>query len=73
VNEPNTVKLVCDATGNPQPEITWKNNGKTVGTGNPYIIPKIMRSDNGQCYMCKASNGMGQDKNASVCLNVQRK
>jgi hypothetical protein len=73
VNKPNTVKLFCNATGNPQPEITWTNIDETVGTGNPYIIPNIMRSDNGQRYICKASNGIGQDKNASMCLNVQCK
>jgi hypothetical protein len=71
--EPNTYELFCNATGNPQPEITWTNNGEAVGTGSPYIIPNITRDDNGKCYICKASNGIGQDKNASVYLNVHRK
>lgn len=66
------VSLVCNASGYPVPNITWKMDGVVIGVGRTFNITRA-RKDDSSCYTCTADNGIGHSKNASVCLKVQCK
>lgn len=41
VNERTDVELKCEATGRPEPSITWLKNGKPVETNDYFVVGKI--------------------------------
>ena len=65
------VKFICNATGNPTPNITWTKDGKIVESG-AIISFLTNRNDSGQ-YWCTADNGLDLSVNASANLEVQCK
>jgi roundabout axon guidance receptor 2 len=65
--EDSTVKLDCNATGDPKPTIEWYKNGASMGIESggrmteeesALVIFETYRSDEG-FYMCKAKNKFG--------------
>ena len=69
VTEGAITTLLCEATGNPTPKITWIKDGKTVGEGETLSI-EANRTDSGK-YLCSAENGLKSIVNASANLDVQ--
>ena len=78
----DNVTLFCNATGNPEPSISWTIDGLTVNTTlHPRII---LTSDNKQLtvrnvsrtvfsheYRCQANNSVGTITSDAASLNVQ--
>jgi Immunoglobulin I-set domain len=61
----DTVTLRCDATGKPEPNITWTINGKEVARSLRYTHEKYtfviddLTADDAGAYNCKVCNSMG--------------
>ena len=55
------VILFCNATGNPQPNITWTKHGNNsvLSTSDTLNLTRLMRGDNGAVYKCKMENVVG--------------
>ena len=69
--EGNGVVLFCNATGNPQPNITWTKQGnKTVlSTSVNLNLVNLTREDNGAVYKCKVQNSLGSaEVNATITV-----
>jgi len=63
-------RLVCNATGDPPPLITWQRNGVRIETGMRYVVEKdalnvkqVKVADSG-IYVCTATNEAGTDQQA---------
>ncbi|XP_078379808.1 hemicentin-1-like isoform X8 [Oculina patagonica] len=71
VLEGNNLTLHCNATGNPTPNITWTKDGSStvLHQGERYSIVNIQRQAAGD-YKCTAWNGLGEQKNATVTVDV---
>ena len=72
VNETNPVVLSCDASGFPEPSLTWTKDGQVVSQSEQLNIQRSDRSDTGM-YVCTARNGVGQDLTARAYVTVQCK
>ena len=61
VVEGNGAILFCNATGNPQPNITWTKQGNSsdLFTSGTLNLSKLTREDNGAVYQCTATNSIG--------------
>ena len=71
VVEGNGVILFCNATGNPQPNITWTKHGNNslISTFETLNLTRLMRGDNGAVYKCKVENVVGSaEANAIVTM-----
>ncbi len=73
--------LSCNATGNPEPTISWTRNGSPINTiDNSRIsfsafkkrltIRNMSRTDSGE-YRCVATNSLGNDTSNAATLDVQ--
>ena len=71
VKESEDSVFLCNATGNPFPNIPWKKNGKTVAHGDTLSV-SANRNHSGK-YWCLAENGLGLVINTSASLDVQCK
>lgn len=71
VIESENVTFYCNATGNPNPNIKWIKDGKTVELGDMLVI-EANRNRSGK-YLCLAENGLNATVNASANLEVQCK
>ena len=71
VVEGNGAILFCNATGNPQPNITWTKQGNSseLSTSETLNLTKLTREDNGAVYQCTAANYIGS-RQASVKVTV---
>ena len=68
------VVLKCEATGDPQPSVTWSKDGKTSipraqfrNNGHILVIQEVASSDGG-IYECRASNIFGQRRTATAVI-----
>lgn len=65
----NRVRMVCEVSGVPVPQITWERDGVEVQRGGKfYTIDTAGQGDNGN-YSCIASNSAGEVK-ATSQLNI---
>ena len=70
------MQLICNASGRPEPNITW-TKGKPGNQGNTGVVEKgkvlsitnINRNNAGE-YTCTAYNGFGKPENQTVYVNV---
>ena len=76
VLEGDSLNLTCEATGQPEPNMTWtkekpgkQGNTVVVQEGKVLTITNIKRTDAGN-YTCTAYNGFGKPKNRTVYVNV---
>ena len=71
VTEGNNATLLCDATGNPAPHITWirQTTGDVLSTNGRLVVSSVARSEAGD-YVCHASNGVGSNSSRTCNLNV---
>lgn len=81
VHEGSTIQLTCNATGVPQPEISWfrklrysrVESKDVIGTpGEILVIHNITRYCDG-IYECIASNGVGNDVSKEINVEVHFK
>lgn len=78
VNESNTAALLCSATGNPAPQVSWSRvNGllpsnRTNETAVGVMQIDHVRSEDAGMYKCVASNLLGSDEKIAY-LVVQSK
>ena len=71
VVEGNNLNLFCNATGNPQPDITWTKEGKSsvLSTSETLALTNLSSEDNGAVYICKVNNSLGFDEaNATISV-----
>ncbi|XP_022085366.1 hemicentin-1-like isoform X2 [Acanthaster planci] len=67
------LELVCEAQGNPPPQITWYINGTqtvsppTVNGRSTYVIDSISKDDEGT-YKCSAENTLGNRAASAVVI-----
>ena len=61
VVEGNGTTLFCNATGNPQPIITWTKQGSNAvfPSSDTLTLTNLIREDNGAVYKCRAQNNVG--------------
>lgn len=75
VRRGSTVKLSCNATGFPPPEIVWQReyqmlpSGEKERSGSSLILQNASRLDSGT-YICAASNGVETTVDAKIKLRV---
>ena len=72
VNESDNLRLFCNATGYPTPQITWFMIADTLvplTVGTALNVTNMSRTDSG-VYKCRASNGIGTDAFASANVTV---
>ena len=59
--EGSNLTVFCDASGNPQPDITWTKEGysSVLSTSETLHLTNLRGEDNGAVYRCKAINSLG--------------
>lgn len=62
------ITLECNSTGNPEPDVWWSFNNKTISTGRRHILnSEGATSTRAGVYTCSAKNYIGRmDKNFVV-------
>ncbi|XP_048588908.1 hemicentin-1 [Nematostella vectensis] len=63
-----TVRLTCQATGNPAPDVYWTKDRRRIGGSNTLELKAS--ADNMGVYECVAANGAAPDAKASVTLEL---
>ena len=72
VNTSTPLFLRCDASGFPEPQITWEKSGIILSHTKQLNISSSNRNDAGE-YVCIASNGGRQEKRVRAYVTVQCK
>ena len=69
--EGNGATLFCNATCNPQPNITWtkQGNNSVLSSSETLTLTNLRRGDNGTGYICKVQNSLGSDE-ATTTITV---
>ena len=71
VKEGFGVTLVCNASGNPRPKITWTKQGSNtvLSTAETLSLNNLVREDDGSVYICNMQNNLGsQQANATIAM-----
>ena len=75
-NEADDVKLFCNATGNPRPNITWTflngSNSRTIQSEETLVLSNVTRNQAGT-YKCTADNGIMVPSVASAQVAINCK
>lgn len=58
--EDSNIKLECNSTGNPEPEVWWSFNNKNISTGRRHINIERASSTDAGVYTCSATNKFGR-------------
>ena len=68
VVEGNGVILFCNATGNPQPNVTWMKlgNSSVLSTSETLNLTRLLRGDNGALYRCRVENDEGSAETTAM-------
>ena len=73
VNETDDVKLFCNSTGKPRPNITWTflkdSDARIIKNGETLTLSEVRRNQAGS-YRCVAANDVMSPKTADVHLTV---
>lgn len=70
LKEGETANLTCNATGYPEPTITWYREKEAIGRQGPYLlVHNITRYCSGT-YTCHAFNGVGPAVSRVFSINV---
>ena len=72
VNMSSPLFLSCNASGFPEPKIRWEKSGITLSHTKQLNICSSNRNDAGE-YVCRASNGVRQEKTVRAYVTVQCK
>ena len=72
VNMSSPLFLSCNASGFPEPKIRWEKSGITLSHTKKLNICSSNRNDAGE-YVCRASNGVRQEKTVRAYVTVQCK
>ena len=72
VNKSSHLKLICEASGKPSPNITWTKDGSdsVLHTGSTWNLTNISSDDAGT-YRCTADNGAGSAVSHTVQVIVE--
>ena len=62
------LKITCTGSGDPEPNVTWTNNGTYFVNNNTLTINNVTLKDAGK-YGCTAENRAGEF-NATVWIDV---
>ena len=65
------MNLFCNASGNPQPDITWTKEGESsvLSSSETVKLTNLSSEDNGAVYICKVNNSLGVDEaNATITV-----
>lgn len=68
----STVRIICQASGVPRPQVTWKKDGKTfplqksilIDEDGNLLLPSVKIEDKGR-YTCIVENEFGKDTSSS--------
>ena len=81
-NVGSTARLVCNAMGDPPPQLTWYYGSVSIpnpslprysiDANNSLVISNVMLSDEGLMFVCQAVNEAGTES-ATVSLTVNSK
>ena len=76
VNEADDVRLFCNSTGNPRPNITWSflngSDSRIIGSGETLLLSNVSRNQAGT-YKCTADNGIMVSNTANVQVAINCK
>ena len=77
LNETQDLRLKCNASGNPKPDIIWTKipYPSPLHSVEGVVIVKNTNKTESGVYQCRASNGIGEDAiaTASVVINCKFK
>ena len=65
------MNLFCNASGNPQPGITWTREGESsvLSSSETLKLRNLSSEDNGAVYICKVNNSLGfGEANATITV-----
>ena len=73
--EGSSLTLECQASGNPEPTITWKKENSMLPSGlnlasGPAVVLSAVEREDGGLYVCMADNGVGSESRANISLTV---
>lgn len=62
--------MFCNATGNPQPNITWtkEGSGTVLSTTETLSLTNLMEGNNGALYKCKVENYLGSKEVTAMII-----
>lgn len=71
VTEGNGISLLCSASGNPQPKITWNKLGSSavLSSSNTLTLTNLRSEDDGAVYTCTVENYLGSTQ-ASTTITM---
>ncbi|XP_067052633.1 neural cell adhesion molecule 1-like [Acropora muricata] len=75
LNETQDMRMVCTASGNPQPVITWSRapSSKSLSSIDGVLTARNVSKTDSGVYQCRASNEIGNDAIVTFSLGVNYK